>query len=58
MTLTSRAFHNDKLGDYMEFATKLFGFDSFYHEYWCEGVETSIKLSRKWGYLKRRSMKI
>ena len=27
LTLTSRAFHNNKLGEYMEYATKLFGFD-------------------------------
>ena len=27
LTLTSRAFHNNRLGEYMEYATKLFGFD-------------------------------
>ena len=55
LTLTSRAFHNDKLGDYMEFATKLFGFDQLLPmNTGAEGVETSIKLSRKWGYLKKK----
>ena len=55
LTLTSRAFHNDKLGDYMEFATKLFGFDKLLPmNTGAEGVETSIKLSRKWGYLKKK----
>ena len=55
LTLTSRAFHNDKLGDYMEFTTKLFGFDQLLPmNTGAEGVETSIKLSRKWGYLKKK----
>jgi ornithine--oxo-acid transaminase len=54
LTLTSRAFHNNKLGEYMEFATKLFGFDQLLPmNTGAEGVETSIKLSRKWGYLKK-----
>ncbi len=55
LTLTSRAFHNNKLGEYMEFATKLFGFDKLLPmNTGAEGVETSIKLSRKWGYLKKK----
>ena len=55
LTLTSRAFHNDKLGDYLEFVTKLFGFDKLLPmNTGAEGVETSIKLSRKWGYLKKK----
>ena len=55
LTLTSRAFHNNKLGEYMEFATKLFGFDQLLPmNTGAEGVETSIKLSRKWGYLKKK----
>ena len=55
LTLTSRAFHNNKLGEYMEFATKLFGFERLLPmNTGAEGVETSIKLSRKWGYLKKK----
>ena len=54
LTLTSRAFHNNKLGEYMEYATKLFGFDQLLPmNTGAEAVETSIKLSRKWGYLKK-----
>lgn len=54
LTLTSRAFHNNKLGEYMKYATNLFGFDQLLPmNTGAEGVETSIKLSRKWGYLKK-----
>ena len=54
LTLTSRAFHNNKLGEYMAYATKLFGFEQLLPmNTGAEGVETSIKLSRKWGYLKK-----
>ena len=54
LTLTSRAFHNNKLGEYMEYATKLFGYDQLLPmNTGAEGVETSIKISRKWGYLKK-----
>jgi len=63
LTLTSRAFHNNILGDYMEFATKLFGFDRLLPmNTGAEGVETSIKIARKWGYkikgIKNNSAKI
>jgi ornithine--oxo-acid transaminase len=52
LTLTSRAFHNNKLGDYMEFTTKFFGFERLLPmNTGAEGVETAIKISRKWGYL-------
>ena len=55
LTLTSRAFHNNKLGEYMAYASKLFGFDQLLPmNTGAEGVETSIKLSRKWGYLKKK----
>ena len=54
LTLTSRAFHNNKLGEYMEFATRLFGYEALLPmNTGAEGVETSIKISRKWGYLKK-----
>jgi ornithine--oxo-acid transaminase len=53
--LTSRAFHNNKLGEYMEYTTKLFGYDQLLPmNTGAEGVETSIKISRKWGYLKKK----
>lgn len=55
LTLTSRAFHNNKLGEYMQYATELFSFDQLLPmNTGAEGVETSIKLSRKWGYLKKK----
>merc|ERR1712166_1188536 len=51
MTLTSRAFHNDMLGPYEEYMTKLFGFDKVLPmNTGVEGGETAIKLARKWGY--------
>ena len=55
LTLTSRSFHNNKLGEYMEYTTKLFGYDQLLPmNTGAEGVETSIKISRKWGYLKKK----
>ena len=55
LTLTSRAFHNNKLGEYMEYTTKLFGYDQLLPmNTGAEGVETSIKISRKWGYIKKK----
>jgi len=55
LTLTSRAFHNNKLGEYMEYTTKLFGYDQLLPmNTGAEGVETSIKISRKWGYLRKK----
>ena len=54
LTLTSRAFHNNKLGEYMKYALNLFRFDRLLPmNTGAEGVETSIKLARKWGYLKK-----
>ena len=51
LTLTSRAFHNNKLGDYMKFTTKYFGFESLLPmNTGAEGVETAIKITRKWGH--------
>ena len=63
LTLTSRAFHNNILGDYMEFATKLFRFDKLLPmNTGAEGVETAIKIARKWGHkikgVKNNSSKI
>ena len=51
LTLTSRAFHNNRLGEYMEFTTKYFGFERLLPmNTGAEGVETAIKITRKWGY--------
>ena len=51
LTLTSRAFHNNLLGEYEKYITKLFGYDKVLPmNTGVEAVETAIKLSRKWGY--------
>ena len=54
LTLTSRAFHNNVLGQYEEFITKLFKYDKVLPmNTGVEGGETANKLARKWGYLKK-----
>lgn len=54
LTLTSRAFHNNLLGEYAAFITSLFGYDKVLPmNTGVEAVETAIKLARKWGYLKK-----
>ena len=51
LTLTSRAFHNNVLGEYEKFITSLFGYDKVLPmNTGVEGGETAIKLARKWGY--------
>lgn len=51
LSLTSRAFYNDVLGEYEEYVTKLFGYDKVLPmNTGVEGGETAIKLARKWGY--------
>ena len=51
LTLTSRAFHNDLLGEYEEYMTKLFGYDRLLPmNTGVEAVETALKLARRWGY--------
>ena len=51
LTLTSRAFHNDLLGEYEKFITDYFGYDKILPvNTGVEAVETAMKLSRKWGY--------
>jgi len=51
LTLTSRAFYNDKLGNYEEFITNYFGFDKVLPmNTGAEAVETALKLCRKWAY--------
>ncbi len=51
LTLTSRAFHSDLLGDYAKFITGYFGYDKVLPmNTGVEAVETGIKLCRKWAY--------
>ena len=51
LTLTSRAFFNNVLGDYERYMTELFGFEKILPmNTGAEAVETALKLTRKWGY--------
>lgn len=51
LTLTSRAFYNDQLGEYEKFITNYFGYDKVLPmNTGVEGGETAIKLARRWGY--------
>ena len=54
LTLTSRAFYNSVLGEFEEYITRYFGFDRVLPmNTGAEGVETAIKICRKWGYEKK-----
>jgi ornithine--oxo-acid transaminase len=54
LTLTSRAFYNDSLGEYEKFITEFFGYDKVLPmNTGAEGVETALKLARKWAYEKK-----
>ncbi|MGZ3838388.1 MAG: ornithine--oxo-acid transaminase [Flavisolibacter sp.] len=51
LTLTSRAFHNDQLGEFARYITSFFGYDKVLPmNTGVEAVETAIKLARHWGY--------
>ena len=51
LTLTSRAFHNDVLGEFAEYITRFFGYDKVLPmNTGVEAVETGLKLARRWGY--------
>lgn len=51
LTLTSRAFYNDVLGEYEKYVTDTFGFDKVLPmNTGAEAVETALKLCRKWAY--------
>lgn len=55
LTLTSRAFYNDKLGPYEKFITEYFGFDKVLPmNTGAEAVETALKICRKWAYEKKK----
>ncbi len=54
LTLTSRAFYNDVLGEYEEYITKYFGYDKVLPmNTGAEADETALKLCRKWAYMKK-----
>ncbi len=54
ITLTSRAFHNDQLGDFCAGLAELVGKDAILPmNSGAEAVETAIKVARKWGYEKK-----
>ncbi len=54
LTLTSRAFHSDKLGVCEKYLCEYFGYDkTLMMNTGAEANETAIKLARKWGYLKK-----
>lgn len=51
LTLTSRAFHSDVLGEFVAYITEYFGYDKVLPmNSGAEAVETALKLSRKWAY--------
>ncbi len=51
LTLTSRAFHNDCLGEYEKYVTSYFGYNKVLPmNTGVEAVETAVKLARRWGY--------
>jgi ornithine--oxo-acid transaminase len=51
LTLTSRAFHNNLLGEYEQYITQLTGYDKVLPmNTGVEACETAIKLARRWGY--------
>lgn len=51
LTLTSRAFHSDLLGEYAAYITEYFGYDKVLPmNTGVEAVETALKLARRWAY--------
>ncbi|HWV56547.1 MAG TPA: ornithine--oxo-acid transaminase [Longimicrobiales bacterium] len=54
LTLTSRAFHNDRIGPFMRRLCEITGYaKALLMNTGAEGVETAIKAARKWGYEKK-----
>jgi len=54
LSLSSRAFYNNCLGEYEQFITGYFGYDKVLPmNTGAEGVETALKLCRRWGYDKK-----
>ena len=55
LALTSRAFYNNILGEYEKYITELLGYDKVLPmNTGAEGVETALKLARRWGYEKKK----
>jgi len=55
LTVSSRAFYNDRFPVFAEYITTMFGYDMVLPmNTGAEGVETAMKLARKWGYEKKR----
>ena len=51
LTLTSRAFYNNVLGEFEEYVTKYFGYDKVLPmNTGAEADETALKLCRRWAY--------
>lgn len=58
LTLSSRAFYNDKFPIFAELVTSMFGYEMVLPmNTGAEGVETALKLARKWGYEKKKISK-
>jgi ornithine--oxo-acid transaminase len=58
LTLTSRAFHNDQMGLFLQKLCKLTAYEkALPMNSGAEAVETAIKVARKWGYLKKKVTK-
>ena len=58
LTLTSRAFYNNTLGEFEEFVCNLFNYDKVLPmNSGVEAAESAIKLARKWGYEKKKVKK-
>jgi ornithine--oxo-acid transaminase len=54
LTLTSRAFYNNRLGEFEQFITRYFGYEKMLPmNTGAEAVETALKLCRKWAYEKK-----
>ena len=54
LTLTSRAFYNNLLGQYAKFITEYFGYDKVLPmNTGVEAAETAVKLARRWGYVNK-----
>lgn len=55
LTLSSRAFYNDRFPIFAKRLTSMFGYDMVLPmNTGAEGVETALKLARKWGYEKKK----
>jgi ornithine--oxo-acid transaminase len=55
LTLTSRAFYNDSLGEFSRYITAYFGYQRVLPmNTGVEGGETAIKLARRWGYVRKK----